>query len=177
MPHQLRPPHRRSLRRALRAACALLAVLLGVPCGGIPAVAATDASDVIVDVVDASGGAPIGLARVLLQGESGTIGYTDAQGHARFESVATGSYRAAVAKRGFAQARSPLFRGDGESHDDRAGAAPAQRPQADRHRLGQHLAVARVARGRPGRRAALPRRFAARRAGAICPASPPAATA
>jgi hypothetical protein len=84
-------------------------VLLGVPCGGIPAVAATDASDVVVDVVDASGGAPIGLARVLLQGESGTIGYTDAQGHARFESVATGSYRAAVAKRGFAQARSPLF--------------------------------------------------------------------
>jgi hypothetical protein len=109
MPHRLRPPHRRFLRHALRALCTLIAVLFLAPSVGGQAYGATDASDVVVDVVDASGGAPIGLARVLLQGESGTIGYTDAQGHARFESVATGSYRAAVAKRGYAPARSPLF--------------------------------------------------------------------
>jgi hypothetical protein len=109
MPHQLRPPHRRSVRRALHATCILLAAALAALGAPLASAAATDASDVIVEVVDVSGGAPIGLARVLLQGETGTIGYTDAQGRARFETVATGSYRAAVAKRGYAPARSPLF--------------------------------------------------------------------
>ncbi|HEV3086473.1 MAG TPA: TonB-dependent receptor [Candidatus Elarobacter sp.] len=63
----------------------------------------------IVDVVDALTGAPVPLARVLVQGEVGLIGYTDADGHARFESVATGAYRAMVVKKGFVIARSPLF--------------------------------------------------------------------
>jgi hypothetical protein len=91
-----------------RAACALLATVLIVT-GALPARAAGEASDVVVEVVDAATGAPVALARVLLQGEAGAIGYTDADGRARFESVATGSYRAGVSKRGFVAARSPLF--------------------------------------------------------------------
>jgi hypothetical protein len=75
----------------------------------LPALAADEASDITIDVVDAQSGAPIALARVLLQGETGTIGYTDAEGHARFESVATGTYRARVVKRGYDAANSPLF--------------------------------------------------------------------
>ena len=102
-------PNRRPVRRVPRAACACLAAVLAWFSAGVPARAAADASDVVVDVVDAATNAPVSLARVLLQGESGLIGYTDADGHARFESVATGSYRASVAKRGFVSARSPLF--------------------------------------------------------------------
>jgi hypothetical protein len=75
----------------------------------MPALAADESSDVTIDVVDALSGAPLALARVLLQGERGTIGYTDAEGHARFESVATGTYRARVVKRGYDAASSPLF--------------------------------------------------------------------
>lgn len=74
-----------------------------------PSRAAGDASDVIVEVVDASTSKPLGLARVLVVGENGSIGYTDADGHARFESVATGTYRASVTKRGYLTAQSPLF--------------------------------------------------------------------
>jgi Carboxypeptidase regulatory-like domain len=105
----IQPPERRSVRRMPRAVCALLATAIALLSAGAPARAAGDASDVVVDVVDAATGAPVGLARVLLQGEAGAIGYTDADGHARFESIATGSYRAQVAKRGFLTARSPLF--------------------------------------------------------------------
>jgi hypothetical protein len=103
------PPARRSVRRAPRAACALLAAALTLLSAGVPARAATDASDIVIDVVDAVTGAPVALARVLVQGEVGLIGYTDADGHARFESIATGAYRAMVIKRGFVTARSPLF--------------------------------------------------------------------
>jgi ligand-binding sensor domain-containing protein len=74
-----------------------------------PSFAAGDASDVIVEVVDASTGKPLALARVLVVGENGSIGFTDADGRARFESVATGTYRAAVSKRGYVSARSPVF--------------------------------------------------------------------
>ncbi len=88
---------------------AVLAALAFALSCGMPARAAGDASDVVVEVVDASGGAPVALARVILQGESPVIGYTDPQGRARFESVASGSYRASVTKRGFATGRSPLF--------------------------------------------------------------------
>ncbi|HEY0396650.1 MAG TPA: TonB-dependent receptor [Candidatus Elarobacter sp.] len=87
----------------------MLALVLALLCTAPPARAAGDASDVVVDVVDAASGAPVALARVLLQGEIGLIGYTDAEGHATFESVATGSYRAMVVKRGFVVARSALF--------------------------------------------------------------------
>ncbi|HEX3550094.1 MAG TPA: TonB-dependent receptor [Candidatus Elarobacter sp.] len=93
----------------LRSSVALLVaafVALGVPS---PSVAATDASDVVVEVVDVTSGAPVALARVLLSGENAAIGYTDVQGRATFESVATGSYRALVSKRGYVGARSPLF--------------------------------------------------------------------
>jgi len=86
-----------------------LAGLLSLAWSAAPAMAAGDASDVIVEVVDAVSGAPVALARVLVAGETGTIGYTDAEGRARFESVATGAYRASVTKRGYAVARSPLF--------------------------------------------------------------------
>lgn len=103
------PPARRSLRRALSAGCALLAALIAFASAGAPVRAAGDASDVVVDVVDAATGAPVALARVVIQGEAAAIGYTDADGRARFESVATGSYRASVVKRGFVAARSPLF--------------------------------------------------------------------
>ena len=103
------PPPRRLVRRAPRAACALLAAVLARLSAGVPARAATDASDIVIDVVDAVTGAPVALARVLVQGEVGLIGYTDADGHARFESIATGAYRAMVIKRGFVTARSPLF--------------------------------------------------------------------
>jgi hypothetical protein len=100
------PPARRFVQRALSA---LLAVAIAVLSSAVPARAAGEASDVVVDVVDAITGAPVALARVLLQGEAGLIGYTDPDGHARFESVATGAYRAAVVKRGFVSARSSLF--------------------------------------------------------------------
>ena len=103
------PPARRSVRRMPRALCALLALIVALLSLGAPARAANDASDVVVDVVDAVTGAPVALARVLLMGEVGLIGYTDPDGHARFESVATGSYRAQVVKRGFVAARSALF--------------------------------------------------------------------
>ncbi len=109
MARSTHPPRRRSVRDVPRAACALLTLLMLVLCTGVPAPAAGDASDVVVDVVDAATGAPVALARVLLQGETGVIGYTDADGHARFESVATGAYRAMVVKRGFVAARSSLF--------------------------------------------------------------------
>ncbi len=103
------PPGGRFVRRMPPAVRAMLAVAIALLSAGVPANAANDASDVVVDVVDAATNAPISLARVLLQGETGLIGYTDADGHARFESVATGSYRASVVKRGFVAARSPLF--------------------------------------------------------------------
>ena len=109
MAHPISPPGRRSVRRMPRAVSAALAATLAVLSIVAPAAAATDASDVVIDVVDAAGGAPVSLARVLLQGEVGLVGYTDPDGHARFESVATGAYRAMVAKRGFVSARSPLF--------------------------------------------------------------------
>jgi hypothetical protein len=109
MPLPTPPPNRRSVRRAPRAVCAFLAAALALLSAGVPARAANDASDIVIDVVDAATGAPVTLARVLVQGEVGLIGYTDADGHARFESVATGSYRAMVIKRGFVRARSPLF--------------------------------------------------------------------
>ena len=109
MPITIPPPARRSVQRAPRAACALLAAVLALVSSALPARAATDASDIVIDVVDAVTGAPVALARVLVQGETGLIGYTDADGHARFESIATGAYRAMVIKRGFVTARSPLF--------------------------------------------------------------------
>src|SRR5665213_1084204 len=105
----LLPRKRRSVRHGPRLAPVLLAVAVALASVAAPARAATDASDVVVEVVDAASGAPIGLARVVLQGEAAAIGYTDAEGRARFESVATGSYRAAVTKRGFLTARSALF--------------------------------------------------------------------
>src|ERR1700680_2480619 len=92
------PPGRRSIRGVLRAVCAMLAVVMALLSAG-PALAAGEASDVVVEVVDAASGVPVSLARVLLQGEVGIIGYTDAEGRARFESVATGAYRAMVGKR------------------------------------------------------------------------------
>jgi hypothetical protein len=94
------------MARLLAAAVALAFALTSL---NLPASAADEASDVTIDVVDAATGAPIALARVLLQGERGTIGYTDAQGHARFESVATGTYRARVTKRGYVSASSRLL--------------------------------------------------------------------
>jgi carboxypeptidase family protein len=109
MPFPISPPARRSVRRAPRAVSALLAAAVALFAAGVPASAAGDASDIVIDVVDAATGAPVTLARVLVQGEVGLIGYTDSDGHARFESVATGSYRAMVIKRGFVIARSPLF--------------------------------------------------------------------
>jgi Carboxypeptidase regulatory-like domain len=102
-------PSRRPVHLMPRAASACLAMVVALLSGGVPARAATDASDVVVDVVDAATNVPVSLARVLLQGETGLIGYTDADGRARFESVATGSYRAGVSKRGFVSARSALF--------------------------------------------------------------------
>ena len=105
----IQPPQRRSVRRMPRLACALLAAVVAFASSSLPARAATDAGDVVVEVVDAATGAPLGLTRVLIQGEAGYIGYTDADGHARFESLATGSYRALVTKRGFVTARSALF--------------------------------------------------------------------
>ena len=109
MSHPISPPDQRSVRRMPRGLSAMLAAALAVLSIGAPARAASDASDVVIDVVDAASGTPVSLARVLLQGEVGLIGYTDPDGHARFESVATGSYRAMVAKRGFLSARSSLF--------------------------------------------------------------------
>jgi Carboxypeptidase regulatory-like domain len=109
MSRSLPPPSRRSLQHVLRFACAVLAAVVALSSTGIAVRAAGDASDVVVDVVDAATGAPVSLARVLLQGETGAIAYTDPDGHARFESVATGSYRAMVVKRGFVAARSALF--------------------------------------------------------------------
>ena len=96
------PPARRSVQRILRVLSALLAAAIVALSSGVAVLAATDASDVVIDVFDAVSGAPISLARVLLQGEVGLIGYTDPDGHARFESVATGSYRAMVVKNGVA---------------------------------------------------------------------------
>ena len=104
----IQPPVRRSVPAMSRAVCAVLALVLALG-AAIPARAAGEASDVVVEVVDAATNAPVALARVLLQGEAGAIGYTDADGRARFESVATGSYRAGVSKRGFDGVRSPLF--------------------------------------------------------------------
>ncbi|HEX3464936.1 MAG TPA: TonB-dependent receptor [Candidatus Elarobacter sp.] len=75
----------------------------------VPARAAGEASDVVVEVVDAATNAPVPLARVALQGETAGFGYTDADGRARFESVATGAYRAGVFKRDYVAARSPFF--------------------------------------------------------------------
>jgi hypothetical protein len=109
MPRSIPPPARRSLQHALRAACAIVLTVVALGTVGVPVRAAGEASDVVVDVVDAATGAPLSLARVLLQGEVGLVGYTDPDGHARFESVATGSYRAMVVKRGFVAARSSLF--------------------------------------------------------------------
>ena len=109
MSHLHELPDGRSVRRVPRAAWVLLTALLGVASVCASARAATDASDIVVDVVDAATGAPIALARVIVQGEVAVIGYTDADGHARFESIATGAYRASVAKRGFVSARSSLF--------------------------------------------------------------------
>ena len=93
----------RPVAALLLAACVLLGSL------SAPASAAGDAGDVVVTVVDAASGAPVALARVFLQGEGITVGYTDADGRARFESVATGTYRASITKRDFAAARSRLF--------------------------------------------------------------------
>src|ERR1700733_1239104 len=109
MSRSIPPPVRRSLQHALRAACAVLAAALALGSAGVPARAADETSDVVVDIVDAATGAPVPLARVLLQGEVGLIGYTDPDGHARFESVASGSYRAMVAKHGSVSARSSLY--------------------------------------------------------------------
>jgi hypothetical protein len=91
-----------------RLGAALLALALFASVAA-PARGAGEASDVVVEVVDAGGGAPIGLARVILQGDSAAIAYTDPDGRARFESVATGTYRAAVTKRDYDRASSPLF--------------------------------------------------------------------
>jgi hypothetical protein len=102
-------PTRRSVQHVLRAACAVLAAVLAFGTAGLPVRAAGESSDVVVDVIDAVSGAPLSLARVLLQGEVGLIAYTDPDGHARFESIATGAYRAMVVKRGFVVARSSLF--------------------------------------------------------------------
>ncbi|HEY0382484.1 MAG TPA: TonB-dependent receptor [Candidatus Elarobacter sp.] len=96
-------------RRFARAALVGLQIVALVASSFAPSLAAADASDVIVEVVDAGTGKPIGLARVLVVGENGSIGYTDADGRARFESVATGTYRASISKRGYNSARSPLF--------------------------------------------------------------------
>ena len=103
------PQDRRSVRRMPRTVSVVLAAALAMLSFAAPVRAATDASDVVVEVLDAASGVSIGLARVLLPGEAGAIGYTDADGRARFESVATGSYRASVVKRGYIAARSPLF--------------------------------------------------------------------
>ncbi|HEY4441775.1 MAG TPA: carboxypeptidase-like regulatory domain-containing protein, partial [Candidatus Elarobacter sp.] len=94
------------MKRIVRGA---LSALLVFSCAAGPVLAAGEASDVVVEVTDASSGAPVSLARVLLVGETGAIGYTDAQGHARFESVATGTYRAEVRRRDYTAARSALF--------------------------------------------------------------------
>jgi hypothetical protein len=109
MPFTIPSPAGRSVRRVPRLVCALLAAAVALLSAGIPVRAAGDASDIVIDVVDAATGAPITLARVLVQGEVGLVGYTDADGHARFESIATGAYRAMVIKKGFVVARSPLF--------------------------------------------------------------------
>lgn len=95
----------------MRISRALAVFLVGVVLlsGSVPARAADDSSDVVIEVVDATGGAPVSLARVILQGETSSIGYTDADGRARFESQATGAYRAQVGKRGYTSARSSLF--------------------------------------------------------------------
>ena len=164
MPLPISPPNRRSVRRAPRAACALLAAAIALLGAAVPARAANDASDIVIDVVDAATGAPVALARVLVQGEAGLIGYTDADGHARFESVATGSYRAMVIKRGFVRARSPLFDvSANRTSNVRVRLQRTSALEADRQHLGIELARARVARGGTRRRAALSRRLAARR--------------
>ena len=85
------------------------AFMLAVAWLNAPARAADESGDVVVEVVDAASGAPLPLVRVIVQGETGSIGYTDAEGRARFESVATGTYRARVRKRDYAEARSALF--------------------------------------------------------------------
>ncbi len=107
-----RPHARRSVRPMPCRGVAIVAIvvaLLAQLANAVPVTAANDASAVVVDVIDATTMKPIGLVRVIVQGETGTIGYTDADGRARFESVATGSYRAMVVKRGYVTARSPLF--------------------------------------------------------------------
>lgn len=106
MPASIPPPARRFVQRVLSTGIAVAIALLSCT---VAARAAGEASDVVVDVVDALTGTPVALARVLLQGETALIGYTDPDGHARFESVATGAYRASVVKRGFVAARSALF--------------------------------------------------------------------
>jgi hypothetical protein len=71
--------------------------------------AATESGDLIVDVRAASSGAPVPLARILLQADVSSVGYTGDDGKATFEALAPGSYRVAASKRGFLPQQSPLF--------------------------------------------------------------------
>ncbi|MDB5094804.1 MAG: hypothetical protein JWO85_2905, partial [Candidatus Eremiobacteraeota bacterium] len=133
----------------------------------VPATAAGEASDVVVEVTDAASGAPVSLARVILVGETGAIGYTDTQGRARFESVPTGAYRAEVLRRDYAGARPRALRRRREPIDDPERAARSRRNvEEDLRGDGDDFARARVARGRWGRRAPLSRRFASASSGA-----------
>ena len=84
--------------------------IVGLLSLGLPSAAhAAEVGDILVEVVDAASGAPVALARILLTGDIGTIGYTDGDGHSRFENVPAGAYRANVSKKGYDRQRSPLF--------------------------------------------------------------------
>jgi hypothetical protein len=91
--------------RVFAAALAGLMLLLGCS----PVLAQGDTGRVVITVTDAATGAPVGLARVLLDGPVITPEFTGADGKVIFEDVPSGIYRARVSKAGYQRVTSPDF--------------------------------------------------------------------
>jgi hypothetical protein len=90
--------------RALAAFCVFGSVL-GLSSGTVFAAGA----EVDIHVVDAQTRKAVHLARIVLSGESSSIGYTDANGVASFSSVPDGAYTVRVSRAGYFAASSHLF--------------------------------------------------------------------
>jgi hypothetical protein len=93
------------MRRALILALAFLTVL----CVAAPAVAQSDSGEIRIIVTDAATKAPIGLARVLLDGAVIASELTGKNGQVDFTGVPDGIYRARVVKRGYGSLTSAAF--------------------------------------------------------------------
>jgi len=92
------------LRKHIATAWALVfLVLMGLTAG------AAEPPAIEVLVLDAVSKAPVPFARVVLQGPSAQVGFSDEQGTARFESVVAGSYVVSVRRKGYHMATSASF--------------------------------------------------------------------